>query len=352
MSIRVGDNIIAGGGVPINKSGMSIFDFKWTDHLLSSPSWIRADTFSWQNGITYELAYQHLVEDINGKSLTSETIGTTTIQYYLADDGHKICPETEEANVGQIFLDTGVAWYYILDETNTRFKLPRTEHGVVGVRGNVGDYIEPGLPNITGTIEHVLGDRTGISSANAFSGSASIGTNGNNRSWNDGAIWFPRTKVTFNASNSNSIYGSSTTVQSPATQMYLYFYVGEFTQTAIYNTAGINTELFNNKVSIGHEVIAFQVPTAQNNYTWYRLYADGWVEQGGNIPINVTSINLPIEMAHDDYECIVMPRKSTATNNVIWKELCSNSQTTTGFTVTSFSATSRNWEVKGMAATI
>lgn len=273
MSIRVGDNIIAGGGVPINKSGMSIFDFKWTDHLLSSPSWIRADTFSWQNGITYELAYQHLVEDINGKSLTSETIGTTTIQYYLADDGHKICPETEEANVGQIFLDTGVAWYYILDETNTRFKLPRTEHGVVGVRGNVGDYIEPGLPNITGTIEHVLGDRTGISSANAFSGSASIGTNGNNRSWNDGVIWFPRTKVTFDASNSNSIYGSSTTVQSPATQMYLYFYVGEFTQTATYNTAGLNSELFNSKADLSMFQVVTALPANPNPDVFYFVIA-------------------------------------------------------------------------------
>ena len=30
-----------------------------------------------------------------------------------------------------------------------------------------------------------------------------------------------------------------------------------------------------------HRVISFQKPTAANNYTWYRKYADGWVEQGG-----------------------------------------------------------------------
>lgn len=34
----------------------------------------------------------------------------------------------------------------------------------------------------------------------------------------------------------------------------------------------------------GHEVIEFQAPTAANGYTWYRKYADGWVEQGGRSP--------------------------------------------------------------------
>ena len=29
------------------------------------------------------------------------------------------------------------------------------------------------------------------------------------------------------------------------------------------------------------QVIEFQEPTAENNYTWYRLYDDGWVEQSG-----------------------------------------------------------------------
>lgn len=33
-------------------------------------------------------------------------------------------------------------------------------------------------------------------------------------------------------------------------------------------------------VAKGHEVVAFQAPTAANNYTWYRRYADGWVEMG------------------------------------------------------------------------
>lgn len=271
MSIRVGDNIIAGGGVPINKSGMSVFDFKWTDHLLSSPSWIRADTFSWQNGVIYELAYQHLVDDIVGKSLTSETIAGTTIQYYLADDGHKICPETEEANVGQIFLDAGVAWYYILDTTNTQFKLPRTEFGIVGVRGNVGDYVAPGLPNITGTAGTSVGQSDKNYRGNGYTGAFQAKGTASVYNGYDSTQTTSTYGIDLDASRSSAIYGNSTTVQTPATQMYLYFYVGEFTQTATYNTAGLNTELFNEKADLSKFQVVNALPANPNPDVFYFL---------------------------------------------------------------------------------
>ena len=34
----------------------------------------------------------------------------------------------------------------------------------------------------------------------------------------------------------------------------------------------------------GRRLIRRQLPTADNNYTWYNLYSDGWVEQGGRLP--------------------------------------------------------------------
>ena len=48
-------------------------------------------------------------------------------------------------------------------------------------------------------------------------------------------------------------------------------------------------------------VVQVQYPTADNSYTWYRLYNDGWVEQGGIIPTSGTinqdyQIPLPVEM--------------------------------------------------------
>lgn len=126
-----------------------LFAHQWADHYLNDASWLRADTFSWQSGTMYVAAYNHLVADIEGKSLQSETINGITIQFYRADDKHKICLASQEANIVSLYNSTGVSWYYILDTANTRFKLPRTQLGFVGVDGgsnetvgdNVGLYI-------------------------------------------------------------------------------------------------------------------------------------------------------------------------------------------------------------------
>ena len=63
-------------------------------------------------------------------------------------------------------------------------------------------------------------------------------------------------------------------------------------------------ELAGDKVAKGHEVIEFQAPTASNGYTWYRKYADGWVEQGGQCQpasnSNIT-VQLPISFIDTNY---------------------------------------------------
>ena len=223
----------------------------------------------------------------------------------MADDGHKICPDTQASNVSAIFTATGVAWYYILDTVNQRFKLPRTQYGFTGLRDTVEKYVEAGLPNITGKIKvHQNQIQTptgafGIETGTVYTHYSASATGAEN--------------ITFNAQGSNSIYGNSTTVQPPATQMYLYFYVGNFTQTAIENTAGLNASLFNGKADLDFGnttmidyVVEKQEPTALNNYTWYRKYADGWVEQGGHyagdgVYDGPVTVSLPITMQSSGY---------------------------------------------------
>lgn len=53
--------------------------------------------------------------------------------------------------------------------------------------------------------------------------------------------------IGFDESRVSSTYQDNAPVQQRATQMYLYFYVGQFSQTATEQTAGLNTELFNGK---------------------------------------------------------------------------------------------------------
>ena len=348
MSIRQGKKLIASS----TTNGFNLFDCKWADHILNNISWLRADTFSWQSGDVFTAAYEHLDEELkniteywwtgwesgriygtkgmpsvgdtlfgdtvgevgsdyivlyrNGveyerANLTqvihttsqTETIGDITITYALAEDGHKICLPDQESNLVALYEATGVAWYYILDTTNRQFKLPRTKWGFTGIRSGVGGYVAPGLPNITGSFSTASDKNLGTG---AFSWTTNkYSTNGGGQ----GGQW----GINFSAKKSNSIYGNSTTVQPPATQMYLYFYVGNFEQSAIEQTAGLNAEMFNDLNA--HKVIEFQAPTSANNYTWYRKYADGWVEQGGRCTVPITNglsgssvnVTLPVPIA-------------------------------------------------------
>lgn len=235
---------------------------EWVDYIINDPSWLRADTFSWHSGDSneansYVKVYDHLLNDIAGKSLISETIAGITIQYYLADDKHKICPASQENNVLSLYNSVGVAWYYIIDTTNQRFKLPRTKFGFVGVRDNVGNYVNESLPshkhtrgtmNIVGTTNGAAYDSsTGAFTRYTRAGSFNMaGTSAPFAMSFDASLGW-----TGSTSNpDNTVYQDGATVQQRATQMYLYFYVGEYTMSSLENIAGQNMSIVNNKLDI------------------------------------------------------------------------------------------------------
>lgn len=77
-------------------------------------------------------------------------------------------------------------------------------------------------------------------------------------------------------------------------------------QTNTLETSKANTSLDN--VSAGIDfVVESQLPTALNDYTWYRKYKSGWVEQGGYIASDNNSypskgVTLPVPMNDANYQ--------------------------------------------------
>lgn len=120
-------------------------------------------------------------------------------------------------------------------------------------------------------------------------------------------------------------------------------------------------ELAGDKVAKGHEVIEFQAPIAGNGYTWYRKYADGWVEQGGVYDRGSvatswnTTITLPVMMQNTNYTAIVsaqwMDGDHLGENGINVEE-----KTTSSFKIYFYTGASGDgvraacWEVKGMYA--
>ena len=111
------------------------------------------------------------------------------------------------------------------------------------------------------------------------------------------------------------------------------------------------TEALNDKVDKGHQVIEFQEPTAANNYTWYRKYADGWVEQGGRSTGLDRTITLPITMSDANYVII-----TDLVGAISWNGYSHGVQniTTTGFRCwydgDQVDPSNWSWQVSGMAA--
>ena len=139
---------------------------------------------------------------------------------------------------------------------------------------------------------------------------------------------------------------------------------------------GAITESLNNKSdrdlrntdtsSGGDAVIEYQIPNADNNYTWYRKYASGWVEQGGYIASSagssstIVSVILPIEMADVNYQVQKTTHGGAVGNHGLGWDWISDfpsselsNKTTTKINVglpSNSYVLGIYWEVKGMAA--
>ena len=106
-------------------------------------------------------------------------------------------------------------------------------------------------------------------------------------------------------------------------------------------------------------LVDVQYPTAENNYTWYRKYSDGWVEQGGTIAASSSGalnivVNLMVTMANSAYQVYTGAHTGTSTSDgyAFWLNTIGNKTTST----ITLRLDNTNyiqyayWEVKGMAA--
>ena len=110
-------------------------------------------------------------------------------------------------------------------------------------------------------------------------------------------------------------------------------------------------------------VVESQLPTAQNNYTWYRKYKSGWVEQGGICPktsfsmgsgvtTDVSGVVFPLTLTET-------PRIVSITNDMMFFNVHVKELTTTSMKLrvsnqlpVSYTQTACNifWSVSGIAA--
>lgn len=268
----------------------SLLDVKWSDKLLNNISWLRSNGQS-NSGNVYVDVYNLILSEYNDSSDEQETIGETSITFRRGSKtGIKVT--TDKTSYDAILSETGTAWYYVLDTANKAFYLPQT-NGFMQF-GGTGEFVDAGLPNIEGS-------HGGLEGANFYtSGAFSIkDTTQRSGAGAGGGDCY----VSFDASLSNPIYGNSETVQPNAIKGYLYFYVGETVQNANLINAGVLSEKAN--ADLSNCTKPYVTETYVNGTSWYRLWSDGWCEQGGQTAAlsaqTQTTIELLKEYSNTDY---------------------------------------------------
>ena len=245
-----------------------------TLHLLGTTTAVASDTTT----ITYgDIVYTRTaVSDKSDVIFTTDDRGVYCVR--TASD-FKIAPSTQEDTILSLYNSTGVAWYYILDTTNTQFKLPRVsgsvefdKHGRLidsYVSGTGGYRIwNDGYCEQWGRVSVPTDSETTVTLPKTYT----------NTSFNCQATFItivqgtdngiscnPTSVNTIKIQNSNSATetvqwqtkgylasGQYTSINGAIDNYedyhkYLYFYVGDYTQEAIEQTAGVTTETLNAK---------------------------------------------------------------------------------------------------------
>lgn len=190
-----------------------------------------------------------------------------------------------EANWQSAVSTYGVCGKFVYDSVNNTVRLPKITGIVDGTTDltALGDLVEAGLPNITGMIPVPRGNQQPPAPSGAFSKrSATYNARIGGGSGDDWGNYYD-----FNASDSNSIYGNSNTVQPQTIKVLYYIVVATATKTEIeVDIDQIATDL-NGKadVDLSNCTKPYIVETYNNGTDWYRIYSDGWCEQGGKLVV-------------------------------------------------------------------
>jgi hypothetical protein len=290
------------------------------------------------NGATYN------TEDFVGSGTISGLLTAGKIPYVSLAQYETLL--STQGSVGVFGWDGGSA---------TTFRVPSLNDIFIetGTAAQIGDYLPAGAPNLKGKFTCSAAPySSGVTASGVFTastGGASLdsGSGGQNGT------------VTLDASRASDVYKDDATTIQPNTVRYRAMV--QLATGATDEALETCTQVLADVAELKYDyVVASQAPTAANNYTWYRKYKSGWVEQGGK---KLTSSNqnnwvtntvaLAIEMADTDYH--VMLSNCNLTNGAYGSGTHVPTKTTTSFDISQFNINGGSgseivWEVKGMAA--
>ena len=280
--------------------------------------------------------------------------------FYIWLEGNKILL-TDAEWLAYAEANGGCCPYYSSGDGSTTFRTPSypdTFLKVVNDMNGASVYQKEGLPNITG---HIRAHSEYNKNNTSFSTNCVSGAFYWDSSWdNDTSKVFASStnfasgtadttrNVPFDASRSNAIYGASSHVTPKNVSMLIGVYaIGAIVPVGVTDAeklmSGVTRVegLLDSKID-KISVKSYVTESWCEDTSWYRVYSDGWIEQGGVIPASTTSVSLLKSYTNTNY-CVLMIGRNYGNND---QGLGMTQNTTTSFTVGS-SSYIRSWYACG-----
>ena len=205
--------------------------------------------------------------------------------------------------------DNGFCPFYSSGDGSTNFRTPKFAPfmQIAIASGNVGNYHEAGLPNITGELAGTW-DVSGHTNG-AFRNSDTKESYEAIQDREQSSYWF-----TFDASRCDAAYGRSSTVQPESTEWVMCVVAyGIATNVGSADISNVMSAVNDVQAKVEDKLEASTVHITEtwkstDGSSWYRKWSDGFIEQGGDYTSSDNSkftITLNRPMTTTYYHCTV-----------------------------------------------
>ena len=265
------DNII--NEIELNNP-FSLLDYKYSEYELNNLSWLRSNG-QYNSKAVYPAVYELLLKIYNGA-------------------------ETKAGVSVKLSTEAYTDYDFVLNTADETFRLPIKVKLASG-KAVVGNGMAVGVTN----------------------GSQNAGLNGSqsNSAWD---VFNPNCyglDVSSSGPSAGHIAGNIgiTTdpnysgIETSDSDLYLYFYVGETVQNANLINAGRIEEKIVGKLDRS-DVKAYITETYVNGASWYRIWSDGWIEQGGYVSSIATGGTITFLKPFKDTNYIPLVVKQSTSN--------------------------------------
>lgn len=230
------------------------------------------------------------------------------------------------------FETYGQCGMFAIDSENEKFRVPLIKDGAVIQQAlsdsELGKSYNAGLPNATGIIAVTSGSSTDVQflvdDSDDIEQEGALYVSRSRTSYGIGKTSASHSQpadISLDLSRSDSIYGNSQTVQPNAITLRYFVVVanGQINQSQMDWSAwasGLQNKL-NKDHSNDEKPYITEVSDSSLLPSWYRVWSDGWCEQGGRSSDNVasTTISFLLEFNDTNYTITTSDTRAATTNS-------------------------------------